>query len=101
MSNDMLENTPILLSDGEIERLGNFEGDMPSDGGGGGISALERDIMARFNENQVTYRNDYAANTVGGYTFADYDHDGWYDYLIQIDHLGSRVYCGNGVWQWV
>lgn len=38
MSNDSADNSPILPSDIDVERLGNFEGSMPS-GGGGGVSA--------------------------------------------------------------
>jgi hypothetical protein len=98
MPDNAAENSPILPSDVDVESLGNFEGNSPTGGGGGGVSALERDIMSFFDQSTVTYKNDWAANTVGGYTFADYDHDGWYDYLIQIDDSGARYYCGNGNW---
>lgn len=99
MSENLPENTATLPSDLEIDRLGAYEEIMPGEGGGG-VSDLERDIMNLFDPDQVTYSNDWAANTVGGYTFADYDHDGWYDHLELNNHLGSRIYCGNGVWAW-
>lgn len=101
MTTSTATETLPVPSDLEIESVGAYEEIMPGDGGGGSVSALERDIMALFNENEVTYRNEWAANTVGGYTFADYDHDGWYDYLEHTNSFGSRIYCGNGIWQWL
>lgn len=92
------ENVMLVLpSDPEIESAGNFVGNMP--GGGGGISRFERDVMSLFDESKVTYKNEWSANTVGGHTFADYDHDGYYDYLEKTDSTGSWLYCGNGVWE--
>jgi hypothetical protein len=76
---------------------GSFEG--RSLGGDDGVSALERDIQAKFDESTITYQNDWAANAVGGYTFADYDHDGWYDYLEMTNERGSFIYCGNDIWR--
>ena len=97
MTTDTADGTLVISPDFEIESAGNFVGNMP--GGGGGVSRLERDIMERFAQSEVTYKNEWAANAVGGYTFADYDHDGYYDYLERTDSRGSYFYCGNDVWE--
>jgi hypothetical protein len=101
MTTSTATETPPVLSDLEIESVGAYEEIMAGDAGGGGVSDLEREIQAFFERSEVTYQNEWAANTVGGYTFADMDHDGWYDHLEITNQFGSRIYCGNGIWQWL
>jgi len=96
MTTDTESGTLALPADLEIECAGAYGGKMP--GEGRSVSTLERDIMARFDADQVTYQNEWAANTVGGYTFADFDHDGWYDHLERTTSDGSWVYMGNDIW---
>ena len=67
-------------------------------GGAGIITGFERDVQSLFNDLDVTYQNEYAANTSNGWTFLDRDGDGWYDHIERASGQGIFIYCGDGTW---